>query len=243
MAGEDGCEAKRRVDKASDYEEIPHGQAYFRTKRFQPLTTFSRIIPTPLSTRFARRSCVGFKYLKLTQPELLQSCHPGLVGDAVESLLDDSDDVKMGAAQILVGVMMLEKNNSEIPNVAFKNAWDALIATDEMSSHAADLLKLLSLISKSSVGIKLLGEVDCTALFRFLDHSSSTVQIEGMKLFASILASVALPPSFIGSLMLKLFVSSRSNHQIEGQEGKRLNFARTEAFKVAVDKMKEVGQR
>jgi hypothetical protein len=85
--------------------------------------------------------------------------------------------------------------------------------------------------------------VDCTALFRFLDHNSSTVQIEGMKLFASILVSVTLSPSFIASLMLKLFASSRSNHQIEGQEGRRLNIARTEAFKVAVSKMKEVGQR
>jgi hypothetical protein len=87
-------------------------------------------------------SCVGFKYLKLTQPKLLQSCHPGLIGDAVASLLDDSDDVKMGGAQILVGVMMFEKDSSEIPNAAFKNAWDALIVTDEMSSHATDLLKV-----------------------------------------------------------------------------------------------------
>mmetsp|Transcript_15267 Transcript_15267/g.31473 ORF Transcript_15267/g.31473 Transcript_15267/m.31473 type:complete len:678 (+) Transcript_15267:50-2083(+) len=186
-------------------------------------------------------SCVGFKYLKLTRSDLMLKYHPKLVPNAVEDLVDESDDVKMGAAQVLGGILMMEANNNEIPNLAFKNAWDALILTDEMSSHATDLLRLISLISNSTVGVRKLGGVNCSELFRFLDHTSSTVQIEGMKLFSSILNSVDLPPAFMASLMLKLLESSRSNHQIEGVEGRRLNAARAEAFKVAVDKMKEKG--
>ena len=226
-------------------------------------------------------SCVGFKYLKLTLPDLLGVCRPTLTSDVIASLLDSSDDVKMGAAQALVGMMMLKSHSNDIPTLAFKNAWNALLCTDEMSSHATDLLKLISLISRAPPGMQLIKGVDSTALFRFLDHSSSSVQIEGMKvrggeersheltatilttrtaqawlthdpnpfrdslrssqLLTSILNSVDLAPCFIATLTQKVFVSSRSNHQIEGAEGRRLNAARTGAFEVAVSKLKERG--
>ena len=180
--------------------------------------------------------CVGLKYLGVTVTPRLKRAFPSLIGRAVNLLLDPSDDVKGGAAQILSGMMLT--GEASVASESFSNAWNALSSTNDLSSHATDLIKLIGLIAGTDEGISLLRTVDCSALFRFLSHSSVIVQSEGMKLLTTLAkTAAAAAPNFVPTLLARLFRVLRSVQQFEGADGRRLNAERMEAWKVALGEL------
>lgn len=160
----------------------------------QPPSNSSNI--DPLFRPFSRQSTIS----SLVNHQII---FDKVIKLSVDGLLDQSDDVRAVAAQVLLQVLKNEHKlyNVDIEKRCITSVWDAVCKTSDVSSSASDLLVLFAeLLSHNSKPMEQIIKNDITALsydtilakmVSFVSFDSASVQVSCFQALSLVISSLA----------------------------------------------------